>query len=75
MSGSLWRQVWWMSAGVTNRVTNRVPVCLNQVPSTLDLSRLGDDVMLDQTCYCFLQNVFIFRPELQVQISMWMSHR
>lgn len=60
MLGFWWRQVWWISVGVTNCVTNRVPVCLYQVPSTLDLSKLGDDVMLDQTCYCSLQNEAMF---------------
>lgn len=50
---------------------------LIKFPSTLALSKLGDDVMLDQTCHCSPECgcAFIFRPELQVQISTWLHHR
>lgn len=66
MSGSWWQQVW--------DVCGSHQVCLFvliKFPSTLDLSKLGDDVMLDQTCHCSPECgcAFIFRPELQVQIS------
>jgi hypothetical protein len=61
-------------------ITNSMSVCLYQVPFYIrtDLSKLGDDVMLDETCSCSLQSVamlLFLGTELQVQINMQMNHK